>query len=521
MKHTTQEKSKKAAALTGICVLYLYNMLYTFALPVMYPSMLSQYSLMPYYALFGVISISMSCISTPLGGKLCDTIGRKRLFLITGSLRLILMFLCGIHTTPLVFSVLYLSSSCITGFMYAIPLAILSDLTTAEERPRYFGYFGAITGVSLLAGILLGGIITDLFGAFSMFFLFIPILLAAMVLVGYGYTDKRSSTGISKLDGPGCLLMALCLASLIGLCSFGGSLFPWISWISGALLFAFAAFFLLFIRREMHCADPLLDLSVFTDRNFVLSFACGFLIAPMVSLCSGYLVLFGQVALGLSSTISSTLAIPKNIIYLILPTFLGVWVSKNDGRYQAAFLGCGGLIALGGLLSVFWNVNTGVVTIYLVMVVYGLATSCQSISMQPYMQLSIPPERVGIASSLIAFSTTLGSTLIGAANTIYFNARYSIARTVPEALQQSMTGEQLDRLIAPDTLKNAASLAALRDTVPSDMASLFDAAVLNLRTACADVFRLMAVITAASGLIIVILTILLFRRGSVRCRVNS
>ncbi|MBR1779945.1 MAG: MFS transporter [Oscillospiraceae bacterium] len=492
-------------------MLYLYSMLYTFALPVMYPSMLSRYSLMPYYALFGVISVSMSCVSTPLGGKLCDTVGRKRLFLITGTLRLVLMFLCGIRTTPLVFSVLYLSSSCISGFMYAIPLAILSDLTTPEERPRYFGYFGAITGVSLLSGILLGGIITDLFGPFSMFFLFIPILLAAMVLIGYGYTDRAGAARVS-LDAPGCLLMALCLASLVILCSFGGSAFPWISWISGGLLAGCVVFFLLFLRRERHCSDPLLDLSIFSDRNFDLSFACGFLIAPMVSLCSGYLVLFGQVALGLSSTVSSTLALPKNIIYLILPTFLGIWVSKNAGRYRLSFLGCGGLIALAGALASLWSVQTGILTIYLVMIVFGLATSCQSISMQPYMQLTVSPARIGIASSLISFSTTLGSTLIGAVNTIYFNARYSIARNVPEPLRQAMSGEQLNQLIAPDTLKNADSLAALRSTVPEELAALFDTAVLNLRSACADVFRLMAVITAVSGLLIVLLTLLLCRR---------
>lgn len=64
---------KKLFALVGVCILYLYSMLYTFALPVMYPSMLSQYGLMPYYALFSVISISFSCVFTPLGGMLCDT----------------------------------------------------------------------------------------------------------------------------------------------------------------------------------------------------------------------------------------------------------------------------------------------------------------------------------------------------------------------------------------------------------------------------------------------------------------
>ncbi len=503
-------KEKSRFAKVGVCVLYLYSMLYTFALPVMYPSMLSQYGLMPYYALFGAISIAMSCISTPVGGKLCDMIGRKRLFRITGTARLILMFLCGIKTTPLLFSILYLTSSFITGFMYAIPLAIVSDITTAEERPKYYGYFGAITGVSLLAGILFSGVITDLFGACSMFFIFIPILLAALILIEYGYQEPARPKG--NLDWAGVALMAICLGAIVALCNFAGTLFAWLSWISGVLIILIAASFIVFLRHEKHISDPLLDLAIFTDKNFCLSFLCGFLIAPMVNLCSGYLVFYGQVALGVSSTVSSTLALPKNILYFVLPTFLGIWVSKKLKRYKLAFLGCGALIALAGALSSTWGTSTKLIFIYLVMIVYGLATCCQSISLQPYMQLTIPAERVGIAASLISFSTTLGSTLISAVNTVYFNSRYSISSNVPKALEMALSKSQLNDLIAPDTLKSADRLAALRSTIPGAQLELFDQAVLNLRSAGADVFRLISIITFFSGMVIILLTVILFKK---------
>lgn len=503
---------KKLFALVGVCILYLYSMLYTFALPVMYPSMLSQYGLMPYYALFSVISISFSCVFTPLGGMLCDTVGRKKLFLVTGTLRLVLMLLCGIQTSPVTFSVLYLSSSCLTGFMYAIPLTILNDLTALEERPRYFGIFGALTGVSLLSGILLGGIITDLFGPFFMFFLFIPILLSAMILICIGYTDTSTRANSSSLDLLGCLLMLLCLGSLVAWCNFGGSLFSWISPLSFLMLLFVILFFILFLIREKNCSSPLIDLAIFKDRNFDLSFLCGLFIAPMVSLCSSTLILFAQVSLGLSSTLSSTLALPKNIIYLTLPTILGVWISKKYSRYRTAFLWCGLLMVIAGTCSALWTVNTNILTVYLVMIVFGLATSFQSVSLQPYMQLTIPPNRVGIASSLISFSTTLGSTLYSAVYTICYNSRYSISRNVPTALAGSMSQEQLNQLIAPDTLKDLNNLLALRKTVSADMLHLFDETVENLRIACADVFQLMAMITALSGAAIVIFTLILYKK---------
>ena len=256
----------------------------------------------------------------------------------------------------------------------------------------------------------------------------------------------------------------------------------------------------------------MIDLAIFKDRNFDLSFLCGLFIAPMVSLCSGTLILFAQVSLGLSSTLSSTLALPKNIIYLTLPTILGVWISKKYSRYRTAFLWCGLLMAIAGTCSALWTVNTNILTVYLVMIVFGLATSFQSVSLQPYMQLTIPPNRVGIASSLISFSTTLGSTLYSAVYTICYNSRYSISRNVPTALAGSMSQEQLNQLIAPDTLKDLNNLLALRKTVSADMLHLFDETVENLRIACADVFQLMAMITALSGAAIVIFTLILYKK---------
>ena len=55
------------------------------------------------------------------------------------------------------------------GLLNPYPTTILSDVTTAEERPRWFGVFGTINGVALVVGLLCGGLIVDYLGPFSIF----------------------------------------------------------------------------------------------------------------------------------------------------------------------------------------------------------------------------------------------------------------------------------------------------------------------------------------------------------------
>ena len=124
--------------IAGAGLLWFYNLLFGFTMPVVLPSLMEQYDIMAYYAIMGGITSLVGCIVTPIGGKLGDRFGRRRVCLLAGYLRLALMLFCAIPTNGPIFFVIYVLGNLVGGFLNAFPATILSDVTTPEERPRCF-----------------------------------------------------------------------------------------------------------------------------------------------------------------------------------------------------------------------------------------------------------------------------------------------------------------------------------------------------------------------------------------------
>lgn len=102
-----------------------------------------------------------STASTPLWGKISDLYGRRVIFQATIVIFLIGSMLCGLAQTMPQLIAFRAIQGIGGGGLMAIAFAIIGDVIPARERGRYQGYFGAVFGVSSIAGPLLGGWITD------------------------------------------------------------------------------------------------------------------------------------------------------------------------------------------------------------------------------------------------------------------------------------------------------------------------------------------------------------------------
>ncbi len=416
-------EKKKRLVILGAAVHWFYLLLFAFTMPVALPPILEQYGLMPYYAVINGASSLINILVTLIGGKLGDRLGRRRVVLFAGWLRLALLILCAVPTGGAFFSTVYLLGVAAGGLLNAYPAAILSDVTAPEERPRWFGIFGMVNGAALLIGMLCGGIISDTLGPLNVFLFIAPFGAVSLLLLSAAYPN-RAAADKDRADMKGILLLLVSCTGLMAWCSFGGILFGRVS-LTGILLLlacAFSAFLL--ILWEKRAPAPLLNFRLFGDRHFLMSFSLHFLIAPMMCLCSSCLTLYGQKALSLSTTLSGTLALPKNILFFLLPPLLGHWIGKRQDRFRAVFLLCGITIALAGTLCIFFDTHTPLWTVYAVMLLFGVGTSSQSVCVQPYMQLTVSSRDMGTATSMVQFANSLGTILFSAFYNIIFNARY-------------------------------------------------------------------------------------------------
>jgi len=420
------EGRAKKGTLIGVYLLWAYRVLFAFLTPVTLPVVMEGYGMMGLYAIQAGIASLLGCITVTIGGKLGDRFGRRKILMWMGYPLVILSALCTFHLPGPVFFVVYIASRFFDGILGSYHITILADVSSGTERPSLVGIYGTINAVGLVAGMLAGGFIADYLDPFLGFALCAPVGFLGMILLTCYYPNKPSSEPV-PIDKMGIILMSCGVSSILAWCFFGGVLFPRVSALGNGLIALGVILLWALIRVEKRIKDPVFDLELFRNRAFTQSFLACLLISPMPQFCSTAIILFGSLGLGLSSTVTSTLALPKNLVFCFLPALLSGWLGKDYRRFRPIFLACGMTTAVGCVIAFFWDVSTPVLVIYLTMLLFGVSTSCQSTAIQLNIQVYLPQERMGVASAMVSFGGSIGGALFSAVYNIVYNARYAWA----------------------------------------------------------------------------------------------
>src|SRR6187549_2703264 len=204
-----------------------------------------------------------------LGGRLGDTIGRKRTFIVGVALFTIASILCGVawDETTLVIARLLQG----VGAAIASPTALALIATTFPKGPARnaaTAVFAAMTGVGSVMGLILGGALTEVSWRFA-FLVNVPVGLVMIYLART--TLRETHKERLKLDATGAILATLgCTAAV-----FGFSMGPEKGWLTPVTLGSIAAagvFFIAFIIAERSAENPVVPFSLFRDRNRLATF---------------------------------------------------------------------------------------------------------------------------------------------------------------------------------------------------------------------------------------------------------
>lgn len=467
MPYIPLEPKAKKRALAGALMIWAHYLMFVMTMPAAMPTIMQGYDMMGWSAILGGVCSVLACVAVPIGGKLGDQFGRRKVCLLVGYTLFALLILSSIRTNRVIFSVLYVGISLCNGILSPYPLTILSDLSTTRERPKLVGIYSALNGIAYLAGMVMGGIITDYIGELFTFIFFMPIGLLGILLLTIYYPNKRADHHAS-IDKKGLLLMVSSISSILVWCSFGGTQFPRFSLLGISLLVLGGVLLVALIRVEQHVAEPLIDITMFRYKPFVIAFVSFAVIPFMTSQYSSQLILFGQLSLGLSATVSSTLTLPKNLVFAIFPPLVSALLARDSRRYRKVFLLYGIILSVGSIFVATWGRNTSIWYIYGVMAVIGVC-SCVSNSFPLYAQITLPQKRVGLASSMIMFGSSFGTAVCSAVYNVVYNGRYQRA--------MELGGGE------------------------------------HLADAIAEIFSIMARFTIACGVIITVCTLLLVPRG--------
>jgi EmrB/QacA subfamily drug resistance transporter len=277
-----------------------------------------------------------SAVTVPIYGKLTDIFGRRNLILLG-----VLIFLAGSALSGLSQSmtqlIIFRGLQGIGGGAIMVnSFAIVGDLFPPAQRGKYQGLLGAVFGVTAIAGPLLGGWLTDAFSWRWIFYVNIPIGLAAFMVMAVALPKhmpvSRRSVGRS-IDYLGAVLITLTLVPLLLALVWGGSEYDWGSGIIVGLLVSAAVALVLFIWRERRARDPILSMGLFRNRVFNISMIAVFCSALGMFGSILFIPVFAQGVIGVSATNSGLILMPMSLAMVSASIVSGQLVSRT-GNYK-------------------------------------------------------------------------------------------------------------------------------------------------------------------------------------------
>ena len=346
------------------------------------------------------------------------------------------------------------------GGLMILSQAIIADIVPARERARYMGPIGALFGLSAVAGPLVGGFFTDhpSLGWEWAFWINVPVGLATFAIGWFALSlpRKRSTTAV---DYAGILALSATTTSLILFTDFGGR-DGWGSWQALALLAAFVVSAAVFVAVELRAAEPIIPMSLFRNRTFVVATALGLAVGLGMFSAIAFMPTFLQMSSGLSAANSGLLMLPMTAGIIITIQGSASFIAKT-GRYKI-FTVAGVLVIIAAMI--WMTTLSGDTSLWTIGTMFFLLGAGLGLIMQNVVlaaQNAVPADQIGTATSTNNYFREVGATLGVAVFGTLFTSRLSdnlgsaLAANAEQAVQAGIT--------SPDTLVPAAVQAAGAD----------------------------------------------------------
>ena len=372
-----------------------------------------------------------------LGGRASDLLGRRRMF-VAG----LLAFGAGSLLAGLAWSEASLIAARATqglGAAIISPAALSILMTTfreGRERNIALGVWGAVGGFGAAAGVLLGGVFTDLLSWEWIFFINIPVALAAIAATPFLLGESRDANAKS-FDVLGAVLVTSGLSTSVFAITKAND-YGWTSARTIGLFSAAAALLLGFVAQELRAKDPLMSFSIFRIKTVTGANVAGFILGTALFSMFLMLTLYMQQVLGYS-------AMKTGVAYLAVAGTSIIWATVASQLVTR--IGVKPVLVTGmSLLTIglFYFTQVSVDGSYVqdllpgfLIVAMGMAFSFVSISIAAL--AGIEAKEAGLASGLINTSQQIGGALGIAILSSVAIAKTNNAAGSGEAMPEALT----------------------------------------------------------------------------------
>jgi EmrB/QacA subfamily drug resistance transporter len=279
-------------------------------------------------------------------GSLADRLGRRRLFAVGLGIFSVASLLCALAPDPTFLNVARAVQGVGGAVMFAVSLALVAqEFPAGRERGTAMGIYGASIGVAVAIGPLVGGALTDSLGWESIFYLNVPVGIAAIAVTYWKLRESRDPNA-TRIDWVGVATLSAALFLLV-LALVRGNDEGWGSTLIVSLFAGSGALLATFVAVERRVAEPMLPLGLFRRASFTGVQLAAFAISSSAFALFLYLTLYLQNYLGYSPFEAGLRYLPITVVSFIAAPIAGALLSRVPAR---ALLSVGLAAAGGGLL---------------------------------------------------------------------------------------------------------------------------------------------------------------------------
>ncbi len=382
-----------------------------------------------------------STVTVPIYGKLSDLFGRKPIFLFGIVLFLAGSALSGASQDMNQLIAFRAFQGLGAGALMPIAIAVVGDLFTPRERGKWQGVTGAVWGLSAILGPTLGGSITQYSTWRWVFYVNLPVGIAAMFVLIFLMPTLRGKSQKVSIDYTGAALLVLGTVPLLIGFTWAGTQYAWnspqIIGIFAGSIVVLAGFVVYEALLERRGGQPILEPSLFKNRIFTVSALVTAIFGMGLFGSIFFIPLFVQGVVGSSATNSGLILTPLMLTSIVGSVVSGQLVSRL-GKYKwLAIMGM--IISVGGtLLLVRLSVTSGNTDVLLAMLVLGLGMGF-GMSLYTLIVQNAIPGKIGQSTAALTFFRSIGGTIALAAMGSIMNSAYlpAFQGALPNSIKQA------------------------------------------------------------------------------------
>lgn len=399
---------KKYSVLFAVCLGTVLSAYVSSCVNIALPNMMQELN----FNMDSIVWVSLSYLlpygsTLPLTGKLGDQFGTKEIYITGMTIFTAASLLCGIATNSTFMVIVRVIQGVGAGMLLPNAMAIVAATFEPYERGQALGIWSAMAAAGSAMGPTIGGYLIEHFSWRSIFFSVVPLCILCIMLA-FIIIPKFERNHKAGADYVGAGLLILSISSLL-IALNQGQKEGWDSLYIVSLFYTAVAAMVLFIMVELYIKQPMIDLTLFKNRNFAIANIIGFLSFVAMYGAMFLLPFFLKTILNYSSMTAGIMLLPMTATMVVFAPVGGRLADRFGSRLPTV---CGILlISLAIYLLSQINPDFSSRNFFIRLVMLGIGLGFTMSPLSNCAIASLPKDKIGVGSGVFNLAKIIGGSI--------------------------------------------------------------------------------------------------------------